>query len=118
MNEKYYIKIQGKANIPKRLAIGHNYRLESDCSITSETTRDNEDGSYDIIFKVEPITVSIAKDNGEVVKAKDPRKNSVKFRKACWKVADYHQIDDEKFYDFATAKCIGMLESLAEEFKC
>lgn len=99
--ENFYIKLQGKANIPTALAIGHNYRLTSDCSITSETRSDNDDGSFDITFKVEPITVEITRDNGEVVKAKDPRKNSQKIRNYLFKlyhdeglVEDFDQVYD------------------------
>lgn len=115
--ETYYVKIQGKANISSPLSIGHNYRLTSDCSITSETKSDNEDGTFDVVFKVEPITVEIQKDNGETVKAKDPRKNSHKFRNACWRVSDNHQIDTEAFYNYATIQSILNLDQLAELFK-
>ena len=70
-----------------------------------------------MIFKVEPITVEISKDNGKTIKAKDPRKNSVKFRKSCWRVSNDNQIDEERFYDFATNRSIGMLDTLATEYK-
>ena len=116
-NETYYIKIKGKANIPNRLDIGHNYRLTADCSVTSDTVSDNDDGTLNRTATLEVITAEIQKDNGETVKAKDPRKNSVKFRKSAYMVALNHQIDDEKFYDWATIKCIGLLDSLAEEYK-
>lgn len=113
----YYVKIQGKANIPTALAIGHNYRLVADCSITSETRSDNDNGDFDVTYKVEPITIEIQKDNGETVKAKDPRKNSTKFRNSCWKVSDNHQIDTEAFYNFATIQSILNLDQLVELFK-
>lgn len=80
MNETYYVKIAGKVNIPNSLAIGHNYKLTSDCSIVSEQRSDNEDGTFSVTYKMVPITVSIEKDNGKTTKAKDPRKNSVKMR--------------------------------------
>lgn len=117
MNETYYVKIQGKANIPVPLAIGHNYRLEADCSITSEIRTDNNDGTYDVTFKVEPVTLAIGKDNGEIIKAKDPRKNSVKVRKSVWKVAEDYQVDEDRFYDFVTSKTITALEVWVDEFK-
>ncbi len=87
-NETYYIKIQGKANIPNGLSIGHNYKLVADCSITSETKADNDNGTFDIVYKVEPITIEIQKDNGEIIKAKDPRRNSQKIRNYLYK--HYH----------------------------
>lgn len=117
MNETYFVKINGKANIPVPLGIGHNYRLTADCSITSETRTDNADGTFDVVYRIEPITVEIGRDNGEIVKAKDPRKNSVKFRKACWKVSDNYQIDEKGFYNFATMESIGSLDALAERYK-
>lgn len=81
----YYIKLQGKANIPKELGIGHNYKISSDCSIVSESKEDNEDGTFSIVYKAVPVTIEIEKDNGEVVKAKDPRKNSAKIRNYLFK---------------------------------
>lgn len=117
MNETYYVKIQGKANIPKPLAIGHNYRLVADCSITSETKTDNDDGTFNVTFKVEPITIEIQRDNGETIKAKDPRKNSVKIRNSSRKVANDYALDEDKFYNFATARSIGSMEGWAEELK-
>jgi hypothetical protein len=85
-NETYYLKIQGKVNIPNRVEIGHNYKVVADCSITSETKIDNDNGEFDVVFKVEPITCEISKDNGAVTKAKDPRKQSVKFRNYLYKL--------------------------------
>lgn len=110
MNETYYIKIQGKANIPHALSIGHNYRLTSDCSITSETKTDNDNGTFDVTFKVEPITVEIQCDNGEIVKAKDPRKNSQKIRNYLFK----HYHDQGYVEDFDLVYDAFSLEVMAE----
>jgi hypothetical protein len=117
MEEIYFIKIAGKANIPEKLAIGHNYKLVADCSITSELRQDNENGSFDVIYKVEPVTIEVTKDNGKVIKAKDPRSNSVKFRNSCWKVANNHGLDTEAFYNYATIQSILLLDQFAEQFK-
>lgn len=114
--EIYYAKIIGKCNLPQRLEIGHNFQIKADCSVTSETRSDNDNGEFDVVFKIEPITMEIVKDNGEIIKAKDPRKNSVKFRNSCWRVSNDNQIDNELFYNFATVRCIGLLDSLADEF--
>jgi hypothetical protein len=109
--ENYYVKIQGKANIPSALSIGHNYRLTADCSITSEQRTDNEDGTYDLVYRLEPITVEIGRDNGEVVKAKDPRKNSQKLRNYLFKL--YHDEgyteDFDRVYDAVTLEVMGMM---------
>ena len=95
-NEIYFLKIQGKVNIPTRVEIGHNYKIVADCSITSETRIDNDNGEFDVVFKVEPITCEISKDNGAVIKAKDPRKNSQKFRNYLYKL----WVEDGCIYPF------------------
>lgn len=84
----YYIKIIGKANIPQALEIGHNFKVIADCSVTQEQKDDNENGTYDITYKVVPITAEISKDNGPTIKATDPRRNSQKIRNYLFK--HYH----------------------------
>lgn len=117
INENYYVKIQGKANIPVPLPIGHNYRLTADCSVTGENRSDNNDGTYDVTFKVEPITVEIGTSNGETIKARDPRKNSQKIRNYLFK--HYHDegvIEDfDRLYDAFTYEVMSMTPVLMRE---
>ena len=82
MNEIYFVKVVGKANVPNPVPIGHNYKITIDASITQEQKDDNEDGTYNITYKAEPITMEIVSDNGTVTKAKDTRKKSQQMR-AC-----------------------------------
>ena len=115
--ETYYVKINGKANIPERLCLGHNYKLEADCSITSENKVDNENGEFDVIFKVEPITVSITRDNGTIVKAKDPRKNSQKIRNylfKCYSSEGYCE-DFDLVYDAFSMEVMSMTPELLRQ---
>jgi hypothetical protein len=117
--ETYYVRINGKANIPERLCLGHNYKLEADCSITSENKVDNENGEFDVIFKVEPITVSITRDNGTIVKAKDPRKNSTKIRNLLyfkWKELN-EPIDFEDYYTRFTNTVLVNMDALITKMK-
>jgi hypothetical protein len=119
MNETYYLKVSGKANIPKRLEIGHNYKVVMDASITQEQKNDNNDGTYDVIFKVEPLTVEIGKDGGEVIKAKDPRKNSVKIRNKLhwlWQNAQMN-IEFDDYYTKVTNYITLNLEDIISEIK-
>jgi len=109
--ETYYAKIQGKANIPQALSIGHNYKVVSDCSITSEAKEDNEDGTFNVTYKLEPITMEICKDNGSVVKAKDPRKNSTKIRNLLyfkWKESNEAIEFDEYYTKFTNTVLLNM----------
>jgi len=115
--ETYYAKINGKVNIPSSLSIGHNYRLTADCSITSEAKDDNEDGTYSITYKLEPVTAEISKDNGVLVRARDPRKNSQKIRNYLFKV--YHDEgyceDFDLVYDAFSKEVMSMTPGLLKE---
>lgn len=113
-NETYFIKIQGKANIPERLTVDKNYRVACDCSITQEKKDTNENGTYNITFKAEPLTVDILKDNGKIVKAKDPRRNSVKLRNYLFKIytAEGYSEDFDSIYDAFTWEVMGATPAL------
>lgn len=118
--ETYYVKITGKANIPTPLSIGHNFRLAADCSVTQEQRIDNNDGSFDVVYKVEPVTVEVTKDNGEVVRARDPRRNSQKVRNALYREWGFsgEAIDFDAFYDVCTNIIIKNVTNIAfEAFK-
>ena len=117
--ENYYVKIQGKANIPTRLDIGHNYTLTADCSITSETKSDNDNGEFDVIFKAEPVTLEVTKPNGEIVKAKDIRKNSTKVRNYLYRLWQENNVavDFDTYYDRATSEILKALPSLIINIK-
>lgn len=110
-NNTYFIKLQGKANIPIPLGIGHNYKVTSDCSITEEKRVDNEDGTFDVIYKAQPVTCEVGVDNGPTIKAKDPRRNSAKIRNMLWK-EHFNEggIEDfDRLYDEATWVIISMI---------
>lgn len=85
MPDTHFIKLAGKANIPEPLDIDTNYRVAADCSITQVRRDSNENGEYNVTYKAEPMTVEILKSNGEVIKAKDPRRNSQKIRNYLFK---------------------------------
>ena len=81
----YFIKLQGRANIPEPLIIDQNYHIAADCSVVQEKKDSNENGSYDITFHANPVTVEILKANGAIIRAKDPRRNSAKLRNYLFK---------------------------------
>ncbi len=114
MENTYFIKLQGKANIPKPLSVGHNFRVVADCSITQEQKDDDERGGFDITFKAVPVTVEVTTDNGEVIKARDPRRNSAKIRNMLWK-EHFNEggIDDfDAVYDEATWVILSMMPAI------
>ncbi len=116
-NKTYFLKVQGKANIPVPLGIGHNYKIVCDCSVTQEQRDDNEAGGLDITYKAVPLTIEVSVDNGPTIKAKDPRKNSVKIRNMLWKqFFNEGGIEDfDKVYDEATWVIISMMPQIYRE---
>lgn len=112
--DTYFIKLQGKANIPEPLEVDKNYRISADCSITQEKRDSNNDGSFAVTFKAEPVTVEILKENGKIVKAADPRKNSVKFRNSIWKeyYNEGYTEDFDSIYDQVTLEAIFIIPEL------
>ena len=114
MEETFFIKISGKANIPERLEVDKNYHIACDCSITQESKDSNENGTYDITFKAQPMTVEILKSNGTIIKAKDIRKNSVRFRNYLYKLWSeegcIHSFDD--VYEAVVYEAMGIMPSL------
>jgi hypothetical protein len=114
MEETYFIKISGKANIPERLEVDKNYHVACDCSITQESKDSNENGTYDITFKAQPMTVEILKSNGKIIKARDPRKNSQKMRNYLWKIyTDEGYCEDfDLVYDTFAYEVMGMTPSI------
>lgn len=117
MENTYFIKLQGKANIPTPLEVGHNFKIVADCSITQEQKDDDEKGGFDITYKAVPLTVEITKDNGEVIKAKDPRRNSLKVRNMLWKehFNEGNTQDFDSVYDEATWVILGMIPAIYRE---
>jgi hypothetical protein len=108
-NNTYYIKLSGKANIPLPLSIGHNFTVVSDMSITGENKTDNEDGTFSITWKAEPVTCEIAKSNGEKIKAKDTRSESTLTRSLIWK----RWVNSASPYEFDTLykQCQNVIRS-------
>ena len=112
--DTYFIKVQGKANIPERLEVDKNYHIACDCSITQEKKDSNENGTYNITFKAEPMTVEILKNNGSVIKAKDPRRNSQKFRNYLYKLwnEDGCIYPFEEVYEQVVYEAMGVMPNL------
>lgn len=112
----FFIKISGKVNVPKKISIGHNYKLTMDCSVTQEQKEDNNDGTFNIISKAEPITCTIEKENGEIIKGKDTRKESQKLRSKLYMVwqSNNNPLPFDDFYQKTLMNIRLNLESILE----
>ncbi len=95
--DEHILKFVGKANIPAPLEIDHNYKVTIDGQVTAVTDSSQQNGKALRYYKFEPILAEVLKDNGEVLKAKDNRKKSVKFRNLIYKL---YEVDSENTKHF------------------
>jgi len=114
-----WIKITGKSNIPEPLEIGKSYSIANNVEITKEEKSNNQDGTYDLIYKAEILTTEILKDNGQTIKAKDTRSNSTKIRKVLFAIWSQKStsMPFDIFYDKFTLLIIHNAENLAEKIQ-
>lgn len=112
----YILKIQGKVEIPSELTAGHNYKVTIEGAVPSFEMSDNENGTFDITYKLKPIKVELINELGVTLKAKDPRSNSNKARS---QALAYHlekctNVDFEVFYDAVSALQRSMFNAVAD----
>lgn len=112
-----WLKIAGKSNIPETLEIGKSYSIANNVEITKEEKSNNQDGTFDLIYKAEILTTEILKDNGETIKAKDTRQNSVKIRKVIYAIWSQKNtsIPFDIFYDKFTNLIIHNADNLSDK---
>lgn len=113
----YILKIAGSVEIPKELTSGHNYKVIIEGAIPKMETSDNENGTFDVTYKMKPIRVEVVTETGETIKAKDPRRNSELARSQARAI---HMekglaIDPDKFYDLLSARIRHLTPMIAEE---
>lgn len=112
--EEYQLKLNGRVNIDRPLEIGHNWHVSLAGSITKEERSDNNDGSFTVAYKFEPIQVEVLTPKGETIKAKDKRKLSQKLRGRLFMIwqESKQELDFDEFYDKAMAKLINDCETI------
>lgn len=109
-----WIKLTGKANIPEELQIGKSYSIANNVEITQEQKINNQDGTFDVVYKAEVLTTEILKDNGQTIKAKDTRQNSVKIRKVLFAI--WSSKETSVPFDVLYDKFTGLMIHNAETF--
>lgn len=118
MNEEYYIRLSGKANIPEPLEMGKNYKITADCSILSENIVDDQGGTKQKTYKAVPVTCEIVADNGKTIKAKDKRRISQTMRNYLFKLhADSNAViyPFDEVYEKVSYKAMSMYPSILRE---
>ena len=79
MNE-HCIKLTGKFSIPQALDIDKSYDIRLKGGIVSISKQSQENGEFEFTYKLVPEFGEVEKDNGEIVKIQDTKKQSVKLR--------------------------------------
>jgi hypothetical protein len=115
-----YIKLSGKAEIDRDLETSHNYHISLQGSITSITDTDNQDGTLHRAFKFEPVKVELLNELGEIIKAKDTRKEAQKTRAWAykyWEEAQLGDMDFDTFYHKFQVLCRTNMEEIVKNIK-
>lgn len=86
MNDTHLLKISGKAELPKPVDIGHNYRVSVEGSVVSVNKSDNENGEFTYTYTFKPVNMELLTDKGEMLKLKDTRTSSQLLRAKLWSV--------------------------------
>ena len=113
----YILKLTGKISILEPIELGHNYQIKIDSTVTQATDIDNNDGTLNKVYKIEPIIGEIIKDNGETLKIKDNRRNSEKIRKVCFMVwsSKNTKIDSDEMYNRVTNWVLSNMEVIQDQ---
>ena len=98
MNE-HCIKLTGKFSIPQALDIDKSYDIRLKGGIVSISKESQEDGSYEFTYKLVPEFGEVEKDNGEIVKLKDRKHQSVKLRQQLEFIAQERNEEPQEFYE-------------------
>lgn len=112
----HILRINGAVEVPQALVSGHNYRVTIEGAIPKMETSDNENGSFDVTYKMKPIKVELITETGGTIKAKDSRSNSTLNRsqaRAIW-LDKKPNCEEEKFYDMMMGRYRAMANDIAD----
>lgn len=112
----HILRINGAVEVPQALVSGHNYIVTIQGAIPKMETSDNDNGSFDVTYKMKPIKVELVTETGETIKAKDSRSNSTLNRsqaRAIW-LDKKPKCEEEKFYDLLMGRYRAMANDMAD----
>lgn len=114
----HFLRLTGKAELPEEVSIGHNYKVELEGSITAITESDNHDGSFNKMYRFEPVLATLITEKGETLKLKDARSLSQQLRACFWKdwKDNENQASFQDFYDRLMIELIKEHKQISEMF--
>jgi len=113
--DKYKIKVNNfSAELEKPLDRSLRSFITIEADIYEVATQDNQDGTFNEVYKAKLVGSTIIKQEGQksVIKGKSKRSQSQKLKIAFWK-----ENPDEEFYDIYTDKIINNLPEVIEFVK-
>lgn len=118
MNE-HYLKITDKASIAEPLEIGYEYAFAGIITVDSINKKDDHKGGFEYTHKAQFTDHIELQRLGKIIKAKDTKKNSQRFRGAVWHLQQNEgmtHVDEEIFYNQMTAIAIEHLTELFTKY--
>lgn len=118
----HFLKLSGKAELPKAIEMGHNYHISIEGSVNTTQDSDNEDGTYTRAYTFKAIKIELLDQKGEALKLKDTRSNSQLIRSLLYKKW-VNAASDVSFDEFYDAACRAMMANIdliidwAEKFR-
>ena len=117
--DSYIIKITGGIYIPEALDKEKVVSIrDAEVTLYSEENRDNQDGSYNIVYKGKVTSAVEFVQENKKIKGKPKMSQSVGLRRAIEYLADYNQLEDrEEFYKMYTDKVMANVHDVWEFLK-
>jgi hypothetical protein len=115
----FLLKITDSAELSGELDDTQTVKIsDADLDIYSITDKNNDDGSYDRIYKARITSAIEYEQNGKVMRGSDKKGKSKKLRGAIWFLGETeHAEDKELFYEIVMDKLIINLPEVWELLK-
>ena len=113
----HILKISGKVELLEPVEISHNFKITVSGSITSEELKDNSDGTFDKIYRFEPILCEVINPLGKTLQTKDPRSKSKLLRSSLWREwkESNSELGDEDFYNAVMDYILRHIQDITEQ---
>ena len=93
------LKITGGMDMETEPTTGHDLIIQLPVSIYSKETKDNQDGTFNVVYKAKACGAIEARQGDQRIQGKDKTKDSKKTRDFLyWQGESYNVVDHESFY--------------------
>lgn len=113
MISEHILKLTGSHPLSEPLDATKYARITTEIQIYEVSKRDNQDGSYTLVYKAKAVSAVDAEQSGKVIKGKDKKSWSKKMRGGIYILGQEIGVaDDEQFYDEFMPKIIAHLPQI------